>query len=51
MIAVIFPAKPMPARRPAAPKRQAFGPGYAAQVKLDEGLRRFLDCSQQTYVG
>jgi UDP-glucuronate decarboxylase len=25
--------------------------GYAAQVKLDEGLRRFLDWSQQTYVG
>jgi UDP-glucuronate decarboxylase len=25
--------------------------GYAAQVKLDEGLRRFLGWSQQTYVG
>jgi UDP-glucuronate decarboxylase len=25
--------------------------GYVAQVKLDEGLRRFLDWSQQTYVG
>ena len=25
--------------------------GYAAQVKLDEGLRRFLDWSQQAYVG
>ncbi len=25
--------------------------GYAAEVKLDEGLRRFLDWSQRTYVG